>query len=661
MIQEGRRLHAAGPWGGWWSALGCCLMLGLLAACASPVAVERIDQQTDYRTFTRNTMSSDRLSEDSRNIFRQLSVLDAFGRDPVATLSVLHERVAAGVAEPQELFALAEASYLVGRRGGGRPYFLASALYAQAFLFPENGTEAPGAFDPRFRQASDLYNLALSEALMAEDGVHVALRGGRYDLPFGTIDIALDDASLEWGQARLSDFLPGTRMGVRGLNNVYRHAGLGAPLAVATPAPVTDVEGGDDPRALPAAQDGSAALRPGQVARGIIRGRFRIPGTALLSLDAPAEQIRKKQLRGRLSLHLLFDEEAVQVHGRTVPLEYRQSAALAQGLQEANLWRQEFRAFLFGDLLNGLPARLAALTEHRNGRIPVVLIHGTVSSEARWADMVNDLMADRQIAQHYEFWFFSYATGNPIAYSAMQLREALNASIQRLGGAASDPALGQMVLIGHSQGGLLAKMMAVDPGDRLWAPISHQRPEDLQLSAASLDLIRRSYFFRPVPEVRRVVFIATPHGGSFLTEFAVTRLLSRLITLPLSVAEASAEVLSGNADAVMLNLQGARLGSLNGMTPGSPFIRSLRALPLAPGVTGNAIIAVRGDGPPESGSDGVVRFESAHLPDMESELVVRSGHSTQNNPQTISEVRRLLLLHWRNACPTMRRDTRVAC
>ncbi|UPG74748.1 alpha/beta hydrolase (plasmid) [Roseomonas gilardii subsp. gilardii] len=636
-------------------------MLSLLAACASPVTVDRIDQQTDYRTFTRNTMSSNELSEDSRNIFRQLSVLASFDRAPAATLAVLHQRVASGTAEPQELFALAEASYLFGRRGGGRPYLLASALYAQAFLFPKDHTRAPDAFDPRFRQACDLYNLALSEALMGEDGVHVVLRGGRYDLPFGTIDISLDDASLEWGQGRLTDFLPSTRMGVRGLNNIYRHAGLGAPLAVATPAPLTDVAGGDDPRVLPGGQGDTAALRPGQVARGIIRGRFRIPGTVLLDVDAPAEQIRKKHLQGRLSLHLIFDEQSAEVHGRTVPLEYRQSAALAQGLQEANLWRQEFRAFLFGDLLNGLPARLAALTEHRQGRIPVVLIHGTASSEARWADMVNDLMADQRISQHYEFWFFSYATGNPIPYSAMQLREALNASIQRLGGPGADPALGQMVLIGHSQGGLLAKMMAVDPGDRLWAQISRRRPEDLQLSPASLDLIRRSYFFRPVPEVRRVIFIATPHGGSFLTEFAVTRLLSRLITLPLSVAEASAEVLSGNADAVALNLHGARLGSLNGMTPGSPFIASMRPLPLAPGVTGNSIIAVQGNGPPESGSDGVVRFESAHLPGMESEFIVRSGHSTQNNPQTIAEVRRLLLLHWRNVCPVIHRGTATAC
>jgi hypothetical protein len=86
------------------------------------------------------------------------------------------------------------------------------------------------------------------------------------------------------------------------------------------------------------------------------------------------------------------------------------------------------------------------------------------------------------------------------------------------------------------------------------------------------------------------------------------------------------------------------------MRPGSPFIQALAPLPIAPGIAVHSIIAVNGDGPVESGDDGVVAYSSAHLPEADSELVVRSGHSNQSNPQAIAEVLRILLLHLKQAC-----------
>jgi hypothetical protein len=66
---------------------------------------------------------------------------------------------------------------------------------------------------------------------------------------------------------------------------------------------------------------------------------------------------------------------------------------------------------------------------------------------------------------------------------------------------------------------------------------------------------------------------------------------------------------------------------------------------------------VRGDGPVEDGGDGVVRYESAHIEGVESELIVRSGHSVQGNPQTVLEVRRILLQHADEAC----RERGIGC
>jgi hypothetical protein len=85
--------------------------------------------------------------------------------------------------------------------------------------------------------------------------------------------------------------------------------------------------------------------------------------------------------------------------------------------------------------------------------------------------------------------------------------------------------------------------------------------------------------------------------------------------------------------------------SIDNITPGNHFLKTLAGIPVAPGVAAHSIIAVRGDGPPERGSDGVVSYASAHLEGVESELVVRSGHSAQSNPEVIQEVRRILVEH----------------
>jgi hypothetical protein len=81
------------------------------------------------------------------------------------------------------------------------------------------------------------------------------------------------------------------------------------------------------------------------------------------------------------------------------------------------------------------------------------------------------------------------------------------------------------------------------------------------------------------------------------------------------------------------------------MNPSSSYIQALAAIPFVPGVHAHSIIGVKGDGPVEEGDDGVVKYTSAHIDGVDSELVVRSDHSVQWAPEAIEEVRRILLLH----------------
>jgi hypothetical protein len=152
-------------------------------------------------------------------------------------------------------------------------------------------------------------------------------------------------------------------------------------------------------------------------------------------------------------------------------------------------------------------------------------------------------------------------------------------------------------------------------------------------------------FFEPLSCVTRVVFIATPHQGSFRASTAVLNLVRRLVTLPITVVEGLNELAQSNPNTVSLKALGGVPNAVDNMHPGHRFVRTLSASPLAPGVMAHSIIAVRGDGPIASGNDGVVAYESAHLDGVASEKVVHSSHSTQSEPDTIQEVRRILREH----------------
>jgi pimeloyl-ACP methyl ester carboxylesterase len=439
----------------------------------------------------------------------------------------------------------------------------------------------------------------------------------------------VDPSAFEWRNRRIVSLSPVQDIAIRGLANRYRHAGVGAPFAAAT---------------QPIAAERGMQLAP----------RMKLPMTAVLRLDAPRRQLAQRELRATLDLYNTYDVATTTIAGKTVPLEADETAVLANVLASQEIWERELKAFFSGVFSESTPTQLASIDACRPGRIPVIFVHGTASSAGRWGDMVNDLLDDPRIRDRYQFWFFTYDTGNPVLYSAALLREALQDAVRKLDPAGIDPALSEMVVIGHSQGGLLAKAMVVDTGDRIWNAIAYKPIEEVDLSPERRDLLRHAVFIKPVPNVRRVAFIATPHRGSYLTEYPVAELVGRFLTLPVRIIQIGTE-LARNAGDFKVNPGRLGSGSLFGMTPNNPVLQTMAAIPIAPGVHAHSIIAVAGNGPVEGSNDGVVEYSSSHLDGVDSEYIVRSTHSTQSNSYTIEEVRRILLLHAADVC------TRIAC
>jgi len=587
--------------------------------------VTRLDEQAAHRELNANVLSTAKPSDYSTQILERSALTDRFKSDPQTVLAELNS----GLGKPDErdrLFALSELSFEYAGESRNQSCYLASAAYAYAFLFPANPADAPGPYDPRLRLAVDLYNRGIALGLATKDGKEVDLSERQLSLPFGSLSLGIEPEGFNYGGSHLTKFVSLADLKVRGLRNTYRRPGIGAALSA---------------RVVPT---------PGSPASRWIPQTAKVPITAFVRFDDPRLAMSNGRLHGTVELYDEDRTDAVKVGNYSVPLESDSSAALAYRLEGAPIWDFEIAGFRKGDLsLPGVgtgsdATGLFMLHPYHPNMIPVVFVHGTASSPARWAEMANELLGDPAIASRYQLWFFLYNSGNPIVLSAMRLRESLQAVRRDVDPEGKDGALNQMVVIGHSQGGLLTKMMVVDSGNRFWNNVTSVPFDQAELDPETRDLGSRAMFFKPQPFVTRVIFIATPHRGSYMASNPIVKFGNKFINLPGGLAK-TAVALGNLRESSMMGTPFTIPTALDNMDSSNRFIKALSAPPIAPGVHAHSIIPVKGTGPVDDGNDGVVEYKSAHIDGVESELVVRSGHSTQATPQTIEEVRRILYEH----------------
>ena len=604
------------------------LGLVVLSACAAPIGVQKIPSHRAQQELTGSILSNRELSEKAWVLLRRTNSEERWKTDPEAVLKLLHE---AFTSEPanvlstarrlQSLDSLAELAFAYAAKSKDRRYYLLASMYAWFYLFPGDETLRPNPMERGVRLSADLYNRGLTLALRDPDSGEIVLRDGDHALPFGTLRVDFDEESLLWGDRVLTAFDSLADLQVNGLNNRYRMSGLGAPLGARVSKPIGRAGDAVDP----------------------VFASVRVPVTALLRFDTFEAQPGEGVFTADLSIIDYTHGSTVAIGGRSVPLESEPTAALALQLTEDPPWQRELKGFFQGDLALGRMG-IATMSPYERGRIPVVLVHGTASSAGRWADLVNDLMSDPVLRGYYQIWLFSYNTGSPIAYSGWLLRDAIADLVESIDPEGRDPALRNQVVIGHSQGGLLAKLLVVDAGQQIWDLVVDRSPDEVELEPENRELLEGSLIVEPSPYVKDVVFLSTPHRGSRLADWRLARLFSRFVRSPANIVAAAGDLFADDPSSDVQRSMKKSRGSVGNMSPDSEFIQLLASLPIAPGISSHSIIGVQ-KGPIEEGSDGVVTYASAHLDDVDSELVVKSGHSSQSNPVVVEEIRRILIEH----------------
>jgi pimeloyl-ACP methyl ester carboxylesterase len=625
------------------------IALGLAAAgCASTkmATLRAVPHNALADELKLNSREGPQASPRTVQFLRVYDLSDDLQRDPRKLLDCI-QAIIGREPSAENVYAFAEVAYLEAIKADKKDPQLAMDLYgasvvhAYQYLFDDRFRCLRNPYDPHFRGACDLYNGAL------EAGLRIAIKqnglrpGNTYTIrtASGNWDITCQICGSKWRPEELDHFEFVSDYEITGLKNRYQSYGLGVPLIAVR----------------------SANPYPGQpAAAGYYPPALSFPLTAFLRpLPASNPDGANALARHRAAIELYDPLETgdVAVGDLAVPLESDLTTPLAYFLSNPAMSNLATAGLLRPDsLLKPLPERQAPIMglymvqPYEPGKIPVLFVHGLWSSPMTWMEMFNDLRSCPEIRDRYQFWFYLYPTAQPFWISASRLRTDLAAVRQVLDPRRQEPALDQMVVIAHSMGGLLARLQTIDSGNDFWNLVSPQPLAMVRADPQLLQRIRDTFYFQPSPSVRRVVTIATPCRGSSVSNDATQWLFARLISLPRVLTENQEGLFHDNQNLFPADSLLHVANSIDSLAPQSPFFPVMLAAREAPWVTYHNIIGLVPKqglfGKWAAGSDGVVTYRSAHMEDVESELIVPTDHLTVHmHPLAVLEVRRILLKH----------------
>jgi len=567
-------------------------------------------------------------------ILRRYDLDKLFQKSPNEALAKLQEIIQQ---EPtaDRIYAYAELAYLTAVQKqahgdeGCLDLYIASVCHSYVFLFDDRFGQYRNPYDPQFRGACDLYNTSLESALRIVRK-HQDLRVGEahvIESPTQTLRVNVVSRLRDWRSEDIERFEFVSDFEVHGLKNLYHTYGLGVPLIAVRKKPTN----------------------PGPADRYYPPG-LTFPVTAFLRVT-PGGPGGERQVV--LELYDPLEGCDIAVDNRLAPLETDFSTPLAYFLNSPSF--KELDLSTSGLFNPGSEHAMATrglymLEPYQPGKIPVLMVHGLWSSPLTWMEMFNDLRYTRELRNRYQFWFYMYPTGQPFWQTATQLREDLAQARAIVDPERRDVALDQMVLVGHSMGGLVSRWQTLESQDNFWHLVSQNKLDDLKAKPELKDGLARTFYFHPNPSIKRVITIATPNRGSDFSNGATRWLGQRLITLPKMFDVAEQSLLKDNPNYFLKPNLFDVPTSIDSLAPDSPILETMLASQHAPWVTYHNIVGVVPNegifGRVAQGTDGVVSDGSAHVEDAVSEITVAADHvNVHRHPLSVLEVRRILLEH----------------
>ncbi len=606
------------------------VVLSFLSGCGKAYSVKTSSPVKIFRRRASSALDSNRPSSQSVQTLRLLFLEKQYRRDRQGTIEEV-QAIMLGNDDPELAITAAELSLLEARRlyprsrDGALGMYLNAAGLAWDFLFFSPPDDEYHPLTPSYRFMAEVYNRSVSRLVQIAQEKDAPWLGGRIEIIDRVYEITVvHEGEGVWDPVLFDKIIPSNQIEVRGLANEYFSRGLGAPLVGFV----------DDPRSKP------------EFGKYNPENGIAFPMTAILAFS-PQEVSGDVYSRSiTLTFYDPLDDELITINDHSVPLEADYSTPLGVLLAEIQSPEYGFDAMFRPDVFLD-DAGLVMLEPYREDQIPVVMVHGLFSSPATWVAMFNDLRGDPVIRENFQFWFFRYPTGLPIIYSASLLREELLDIQKTFGSGEGKDNFDKMVLVGHSMGGLLTRLMVQDSGSYYYDDVFKVPVDELSVGAEQKELIREVLFFEALGFVKRAVFIATPHRGSSEAETFFAGLGAGFITLP-GILNDLGSMLKENEEALTYDPAKRKrpvLTSIDQLSPSSAFIKVMQRVPIRVGIPYHSIIAIRNSKTAEGSSDGIVTYESAHIDFAVSEKLVPSPHFAQKHPVTIGEIKRILRVH----------------
>jgi len=607
------------------------LALPLFGACASSeyVSLRKTPQNPLADQLQLFSRSGPKPSPRATQVLRRYGLADAASDDSRVVLAKLekfyeHEPTA------EASYALAELAYIGGVKAKPKDktaaldFYGGAVAHAYKYLFDHSLAYQRNVYDPEFRGACNLYNSALEAMLRIvadKDGLRP---GSKHQIHTGahTCEVCVVGKGTTWRPEEIEKFEFVSDYEVQGLTNQYRNYGLGVPLIAIRRQPQTPIPS-------------EKFYPPG----------LSVPATAFLRVLP--RNATDGSLRAELELYDPLAVRDIDIAGVRVPLESDLSTPLAYFLNEPKVEDLSTLGFLSPEKYQNLRG-IYMVQPYEPGKIPVLMVHGLWSSPITWMEMFNDLRSDPRIRERYQFWFYLYPTGQPFWISAAQLRKDLVEARQILDPEVRQPALDQLILVGHSMGGLVSVLQTLESGDDYWKAVSDKPLQEIDTDADTKARLANTFYFHTNPGVRRVITIGTPHRGSTFANEATRYLGRKLVSMPQMLVRSGQQLYRDNPGAFKNDSILHTPTSIDSLSPDCPILPIMLAAPRPPALKRHNIVGViEGDGllTRVSGKgDGVVGYDSAHLDNVDSEIVVNADHShVHRHPIAVLEVRRILL------------------
>ena len=337
--------------------------------------------------------------------------------------------------------------------------------------------------------------------------------------------------------------------------------------------------------------------------------------------------------------------ESAKIAGKSYPLAANFSAPYGLWLAQNNLGKAAYLSLIDRDARLTMP-HLYMLEPYNPNKKVVVLVHGLASSPEAWIRLTNDVMGDPVLREHYQVWQVFYSTNMPILESRFQIYAIIQQSFNLVDSKA--PAKKDAVLVGHSMGGIIARLLVSDAD---LTPAAMKLLPNRRVQQFKNDPLFKSRLdIQPIPNFSRAIFLAAPHRGTEFADRWFTLAARKVIRLPGAFLGALTDVIQSSDPDLQEFIKDVDNGLIqNGpsdLSKNSNFTRLTKNVVPYKGMKFHSIMgnATKSDDI-NIITDDVVPYTSAHLDGALSEKIIKGGHSIQETPEAVLELRRILRLH----------------